>query len=122
MGDFGAFVEIEKGVGLVHISQISRRHNDVSKVLKKGDEIRARILEADPEKTHKIKHQSTEEEEKKKNSKESKTNKENKDNSVKETEEAMVTIGMSKDQLSFKPFLRQNVCYNQNKEVNKEAL
>jgi small subunit ribosomal protein S1 len=108
--DFGAFVEIEKGVeGLVHISQISRRHiNDVSKVLKKGDEIRARILEVDPEeKRIRLSIRALEEEEEEKQrqqereERQNQANKENKDNPLaKETEEAMVTIGdVLRDQL-----------------------
>ncbi len=47
--DFGAFVEIEKGIeGLVHISDISRqRVKHPSEVLKKGQEVEAIIKELD---------------------------------------------------------------------------
>lgn len=47
--DFGAFVNILPGRdGLVHISQISqRRVNQVSDVLKEGDEVKVKVLEVD---------------------------------------------------------------------------
>ncbi len=47
--DFGAFVEIEKGIeGLVHVSDISRRRvKNPSEVLKKGQEVEAVILNID---------------------------------------------------------------------------
>lgn len=101
--DFGAFVEIESGVeGLIHISQISRRHiDDVSKVLKKGDEVKARILEIDPnEKRIRLSIKALEEEEKEQVQREEKADwksrvTENKNNNVQQTEEdgAIVTIG-----------------------------
>jgi small subunit ribosomal protein S1 len=101
--DFGAFVEIESGIeGLIHISQISRRHiDDVSKVLKKGDEVKARILEIDPnEKRIRLSIKALEEEEKEQVQREEKAEgksrvTENKNNNVQQTEEdgAIVTIG-----------------------------
>ena len=47
--DFGAFVEVEEGIdGLVHVSDISqRRINNPSEVLKKGEEVKAIILNID---------------------------------------------------------------------------
>lgn len=47
--DFGAFVEIEKGIeGLVHVSDISRRRvKNPAEVLKKGQEVEAVILHID---------------------------------------------------------------------------
>jgi small subunit ribosomal protein S1 len=47
MTDFGAFVELEKGVeGLLHISEIEhRRIATVQEVLKVGQEIQAKVLE-----------------------------------------------------------------------------
>ena len=47
--DFGAFVEVEKGIeGLVHISDISRRRvKHPSEVLKKGQEVEAIVKELD---------------------------------------------------------------------------
>jgi len=47
--DFGAFVNILPGRdGLVHISQISNeRVNQVSDVLKEGDQVRVKVLEVD---------------------------------------------------------------------------
>lgn len=47
MTDFGAFVEIEKGVdALLHVSQISREHIEKpSDVLKVGDEVTAKIVD-----------------------------------------------------------------------------
>jgi ribosomal protein S1 len=47
MTDFGAFVEIEKGVdALLHVSQISRDHIEKpSDVLKVGDEVTAKIVD-----------------------------------------------------------------------------
>ena len=50
--DFGAFVEIEKGVdGLVHVSQISHEFlENPASALKVGDEITAKILAIIPEK------------------------------------------------------------------------
>lgn len=52
IADFGAFVELEKGVdGLLHISQISRKKiNHPSDVLKVGDVVKAKILNVDSEK------------------------------------------------------------------------
>ena len=101
--DFGAFVEIESGVeGLIHISQISRRHiDDVSKVLKKGDEVKARILEIDPnEKRIRLSIKALEEEENEQVRREERAEgksrvTENKNNNVQQTEEdgAIVTIG-----------------------------
>jgi small subunit ribosomal protein S1 len=48
--DYGAFVELEKGVeGLVHVSDLSwtKRVNHPKEILKKGDEIEAMILNVD---------------------------------------------------------------------------
>ncbi|MCK4259041.1 MAG: bifunctional 4-hydroxy-3-methylbut-2-enyl diphosphate reductase/30S ribosomal protein S1 [Halanaerobiales bacterium] len=44
--DFGAFMEIESGVeGLIHISQLSRRHVETpTEVVKAGDKVEAKIL------------------------------------------------------------------------------
>jgi len=52
IADFGAFVELEKGVdGLLHISQISRRKIEhPSEVLKVNDVVKAKILSVDSEK------------------------------------------------------------------------
>ena len=52
LSDFGAFVELEKGVdGLLHISQISRKKiNHPSEVLKVGDVVKAKIINVDKEK------------------------------------------------------------------------
>ena len=50
--DFGAFVEVEEGIdGLVHISDMSwnRRVKHPSEVLKKGEEVEAKILKIDTE-------------------------------------------------------------------------
>lgn len=49
--EFGAFVEIEKGVeGLVHISELAdHRVKTVSDVVKPGDRVQVRVLEVDPE-------------------------------------------------------------------------
>lgn len=49
--DFGAFVELEKGVeGLVHISELDdRRVNQVTDVVKPGDKVQVRVLDVDPE-------------------------------------------------------------------------
>ncbi|MCR5746448.1 MAG: 30S ribosomal protein S1 [Lachnospiraceae bacterium] len=49
MTDFGAFVELEPGIdALLHVSQISKDHiNKPSDVLKKGDEITAKIVDFD---------------------------------------------------------------------------
>jgi small subunit ribosomal protein S1 len=50
--NFGAFVAIEEGIdGLIHVSDISytKRINHPSEVLKKGDVVKARILNIDPE-------------------------------------------------------------------------
>jgi len=110
--DFGAFVEIEKGVeGLIHISQISKSHvSDVSKVLKRDDEIRARVLEVDPkEKRIRLSIKALEEEEEKqhqqgeRDKKDEKEGKEGKEaqapresknsHQAQESEEGMVTIG-----------------------------
>lgn len=48
---FGAFVEVYPGVeGLVHISQISRRHIATpSEVLEEGQEVRVKVLDIKPE-------------------------------------------------------------------------
>ncbi|MGI6126438.1 MAG: 30S ribosomal protein S1 [Planifilum sp.] len=48
---FGAFVEVYPGVeGLVHISQISRRHIATpSEVLEEGQEVRVKVLDLKPE-------------------------------------------------------------------------
>ncbi|OYD09735.1 30S ribosomal protein S1 [Paludifilum halophilum] len=48
---FGAFVEVYEGVeGLVHISQISRRHiSTPSEVLEEGEEVQVKILDMQPE-------------------------------------------------------------------------
>ncbi|PTM58660.1 30S ribosomal protein S1 [Desmospora activa] len=48
---FGAFVEVYEGVeGLVHISQISRRHiSTPSEVLEEGQEVKVKILDMQPE-------------------------------------------------------------------------
>ncbi|MCF7936789.1 MAG: S1 RNA-binding domain-containing protein [Synergistales bacterium] len=50
LADFGAFVELEKGVeGLIHISQLSRERVDKpGDVLQEGQEVTARILEVKP--------------------------------------------------------------------------
>ncbi len=50
--DFGAFVEVEKGIdGLVHVSQISHEFlENPASVLKVGDEVTAKILAIIPEK------------------------------------------------------------------------
>ena len=50
--DFGAFVEVEEGIdGLVHVSDLSwtRRVKRPSEMLKKGDTVRAVVLNIDPE-------------------------------------------------------------------------
>lgn len=48
---FGAFVEVYEGVeGLVHISQISRRHIATpSEVLEEGQEVKVKVLDMQPE-------------------------------------------------------------------------
>lgn len=50
--DFGAFVEVEKGVdGLVHVSQISHEFlENAASALKVGEEVQAKILAINPEK------------------------------------------------------------------------
>ena len=50
LADFGAFVEIEKGVeGLIHISQLStHRVEKPGDVLQEGQEVTARVLEVNP--------------------------------------------------------------------------
>ncbi|SMG08424.1 30S ribosomal protein S1 [Dethiosulfovibrio salsuginis] len=50
LADFGAFVELEKGVeGLIHISQLSNKRVDKpGDVLAEGQEITARIIEVNP--------------------------------------------------------------------------
>ncbi len=50
LADFGAFVELEKGVeGLIHISQLStRRVEKPGDVLSEGQEVTARIIEVNP--------------------------------------------------------------------------
>ncbi len=55
MTDFGAFVELEKGIdALLHVSQISREHvNKPSDVLEAGMQIEAKIVDLDVE-NHKI--------------------------------------------------------------------
>lgn len=55
MTDFGAFVELEKGIdALLHVSQISREHvNKPSDVLEAGQEIEAKIVDLDVD-SHKI--------------------------------------------------------------------
>ncbi|MGO4996381.1 30S ribosomal protein S1 [Oribacterium sp. Sow4_G1_1] len=55
MTDFGAFVELEKGIdALLHVSQISREHvNKPSDVLEVGQEIEAKIVDLDVD-SHKI--------------------------------------------------------------------
>jgi small subunit ribosomal protein S1 len=52
VADFGAFVELEEGVdGLVHISELSnQRVRRTEDVVKLGQEVEARVLEADAEK------------------------------------------------------------------------
>ena len=48
--DFGAFVEVEEGIdGLIHISDMSwhRRLKHPSEVLKKGDSVKARVINVD---------------------------------------------------------------------------
>jgi small subunit ribosomal protein S1 len=50
--DFGAFVEVEEGIdGLIHISDMSwhRRLKHPSEVLKKGDTVKARVINVDGE-------------------------------------------------------------------------
>ncbi len=52
IADFGAFIEVEEGVdGLVHISDLTwnRRIKHPSEVLKKGQEVEAKILKIDTE-------------------------------------------------------------------------
>jgi small subunit ribosomal protein S1 len=49
--DYGAFVELEKGVeGLIHVSEMSwtRRVSHPSKVLNPGDEVEVQVLDVDP--------------------------------------------------------------------------
>jgi small subunit ribosomal protein S1 len=49
---YGAFVELEEGLdGMIHVSDLSwtRKINHPSELLKKGDEIEARVLEVDRE-------------------------------------------------------------------------
>jgi len=55
MTDFGAFVELEKGIdALLHVSQISKEHvNKPSDVLTVGQDIEAKIVDLDIE-NHKI--------------------------------------------------------------------
>lgn len=55
MTDFGAFVELEKGIdALLHVSQISRDHvNKPSDVLTVGQDIEAKVVDLDVE-NHKI--------------------------------------------------------------------
>ena len=49
MTDFGAFIELEPGIdALLHVSQISKEHiNKPSDVLKKGEEVTAKIVDFD---------------------------------------------------------------------------
>lgn len=49
--EFGAFVEIEKGIeGLIHISELSQeRVEDPRQVVKEGDEIEVMVLDVDPD-------------------------------------------------------------------------
>jgi len=50
--DFGAFIELEEGIdGLVHISDMSwtRRLKHPSELLKKGDDVTARVINVDPD-------------------------------------------------------------------------
>lgn len=51
LADFGAFVELEQGVeGLIHISQLSNsRVENPKDVLSEGQEVKARVLEVNPE-------------------------------------------------------------------------
>lgn len=51
LADFGAFVELEKGVeGLIHISQLSAKRVDKpGDVLKEGQEVTARVIEVNPQ-------------------------------------------------------------------------
>ncbi|MBQ7584292.1 MAG: 30S ribosomal protein S1 [Lachnospiraceae bacterium] len=51
MTDFGAFIELEPGIdALLHVSQISKEHiNKPSDVLKKGEEVTAKIVDFDKE-------------------------------------------------------------------------
>ncbi|WP_420827976.1 S1 RNA-binding domain-containing protein [Dethiosulfovibrio faecalis] len=51
LADFGAFVELEKGVeGLIHISQLStRRVEKPGDVLSEGQEVTARVIEVNPD-------------------------------------------------------------------------
>ena len=55
MTDFGAFIELEKGIdALLHVSQISKEHvNKPADVLQIGQEIEAKIVDLDVE-NHKI--------------------------------------------------------------------
>jgi len=48
--DFGAFVKIDKGgIGLIHISQIADSFvKDISKHLKVGDKLKAKIIKIGP--------------------------------------------------------------------------
>jgi len=52
MTTYGAFIELEEGIdGMVHISDMSwtRKVNHPSELLKKGDEVDAIVLDADPQ-------------------------------------------------------------------------
>ena len=51
MTDFGAFIELEPGIdALLHVSQISKEHiSKPSDVLKKGEEVTAKIVDFDEE-------------------------------------------------------------------------
>ena len=55
MTDFGAFIELDKGIdALLHVSQISREHvNKPSDVLSVGQEIEAKVVDLDVN-NHKI--------------------------------------------------------------------
>jgi small subunit ribosomal protein S1 len=48
--DFGAFVEIEKGIeGLIHVSEMSEHHvKDPREVVKEGDEVKAEVITVEP--------------------------------------------------------------------------
>jgi polyribonucleotide nucleotidyltransferase len=49
--DFGAIVELFPGTdGLVHISQLAEnRVNEVSDILKEGDEVPVKVIDIDPQ-------------------------------------------------------------------------
>ncbi len=56
--DFGCFVEVLPGQeGLVHVSELSGDYvDDVSSVVKRGDELRVKVLESDPQGRLRLSH------------------------------------------------------------------